>query len=121
MAATFKLLHCLAIAYLSTKLSVLPKSGVGTPERACHSQIFALLFNPQTNLPKVLESGTSLDLLHKSWKRPSICSNKIAGGIIHRLIQSAQNRKAEAEVEIKELEGLIAELQKQLDENLEYL
>jgi ABC-type Zn2+ transport system substrate-binding protein/surface adhesin len=55
----------------------------------------------------------------KSRKRSSRCSVRIAGGIIRRLIQSAQNRKAEAEAEIEELEGLLAELQKQLDENQE--
>lgn len=62
---------------------------------------------------------TSRAVRKKSRKRPSICSDKIAGGIIRRLIQSAQNRKAEAEAEIEELQGLLAELQKQLDENPE--
>lgn len=62
---------------------------------------------------------TSRAVRKKSRRRSSIRSDKIAGGIIRRLIQSARNRKAEAETEIEELEGLLAKLQKQLDENAE--
>ena len=53
----------------------------------------------------------------KSRKRPSSRPDTITGGIIRRLIQSAQNRKAEAEAEIQDLEGLLEELQRRLDEN----
>lgn len=60
---------------------------------------------------------TSRAIRKKSRKRPFSCSDRITGGIIRRLIQSAQNRKAEAEAEIEELKGLLAELQRQLDEN----
>lgn len=58
--------------------------------------------------------------VRKKSRKPSFSDpDANAGGIICRLIQSAQNRKAEAEAEIEELEGLLAELQKQLDENPE--
>lgn len=62
---------------------------------------------------------TSRAVRKKSRKRSSSRSDTSAGGIIRRLIQSAQNRKAEAEAEIEELEGLLKELQRQLDENPE--
>jgi hypothetical protein len=60
---------------------------------------------------------TSGAVRKKSRKRPSSSPDTITGGIIRRLIQSAQNRKAEAEAEIQDLEGLLEELQRRLDEN----